>query len=175
MQKKNLKKTKKELIEQFEKETGKRAIWRGKETKGFQKWKKKNGTLETRPKGVVKSMETKAKRIAKNKKLLLEKLRDSFGIVKTACHKIGIERKTYYRWYKADKEFAKKCDEIDDSFNLIVDDKIKEGVLNGDSSLIRFHASARNPKYKQKLGIEAGEGVDISMSIKVSDEGADKN
>ena len=30
----------KRLIEQFEQETGKKAIWRGKETKSFLKWKK---------------------------------------------------------------------------------------------------------------------------------------
>lgn len=29
------------LIKQFEKETGKHAIWRGKITKGYEQWKKK--------------------------------------------------------------------------------------------------------------------------------------
>jgi len=32
-----------ELVEIFERETGKRAYWHGNETKGFQEWKKKNG------------------------------------------------------------------------------------------------------------------------------------
>ena len=47
------------------------------------------------------------------KKMLIESLENSLGIVSTACSKANISRSSFYKWYKEDEDFRKKVDEID--------------------------------------------------------------
>ncbi len=46
----------------------------------------------------------------RGKKNLLDQLK-KFPVVEIACKKVGVGRATYYRWRKADAEFAEACDE----------------------------------------------------------------
>ena len=52
------------------------------------------------------------------KKAILTALEKSLGVVTTACRQVGINRTTYYKYLKEDKEFAKRC--YNDCFNRTV-------------------------------------------------------
>ena len=88
-----------------------------------------------------------AKRIAKKKKEFLKMYKDSFGMITNAAARTGIDRTTYFRWCKDDKEFRKAVDYIQGLFDIIVDDKIKMKILQGDSGMLRFYASKRVKAY----------------------------
>jgi len=54
----------------------------------------------------------KNNKIQHTKKALLESLEKSLGVVTTACKQVGIDRTTFYRYYKDDKEFKKQVDDL---------------------------------------------------------------
>lgn len=45
------------------------------------------------------------------KKATIEAMRKCLGVVTQACKMVGIDRSTYYEWYKEDPEFKKQCDD----------------------------------------------------------------
>lgn len=47
------------------------------------------------------------------KRKLLDMLRETLGVVETACKRTGIGRTTHYRWLKADKKYAAEVFEIE--------------------------------------------------------------
>ena len=47
-----------------------------------------------------------------NKKALIEALEQSLGVVTTACKHVGINRTTFYKYYKQDKAFRDAVDDI---------------------------------------------------------------
>ncbi|NCD40567.1 MAG: hypothetical protein EOL88_00595 [Bacteroidia bacterium] len=113
---------------------------------------------------------------AKNKAKFLDALKDSFGIVTNACAKVKISNVTFYNWYKEDEEFKKAVDEIDDSFDTIVDDKIKQGIIKGDGSMVRFYAGRKMKKYRQKVGLGQDEDLEpfeFIITTKKSENGKD--
>lgn len=113
-------------------------------------------------------------RIAKKKALVLEGLKDSFGIVTSAIAKVGISNPTFYAWYRDDKEFAKEVDEMQDQFDIIVDDKIKQAIIQNSENMIRFYASKRMKKYKTQIGIGQADDLEpfefIIRTKKITDE-----
>lgn len=109
---------------------------------------------------------------AKKKKLVLEGLQESFGIVTNAILKGKVDNGTFYRWYNADKKFKEAVDEIQDQIDIIVDDQIKMKLISGDGSMLRFYATKRMKKYKDKKqgGFEGDEEEvmkDFNLTISV--------
>jgi ACT domain-containing protein len=62
------------------------------------------------------------------KDLMLEQLKKT-PIVQVACEKTGISRASYYRWYKADKEFAKNADEAISEGSSLVNDMAESQLM----------------------------------------------
>ena len=62
------------------------------------------------------------------KSLMIEQLKKT-PIVQVACEKTGISRATYYRWYKADKEFAKEADEALSEGSSLVNDMAESQLM----------------------------------------------
>ena len=52
--------------------------------------------------------------LAQQKRTLLDALRQSLGVVETACKAAGIPRRTHYNWLKKDAKYAAEVAEIDD-------------------------------------------------------------
>lgn len=69
------------------------------------------------------------KRINKDKKLLLKKLRKT-PVVQVACQKAGVGRSTYYRWRKEDKKFAKKADKALAEGTALINDMAESQLLS---------------------------------------------
>lgn len=105
-------------------------------------------------------------RIAKNKARILEELKKTFGIVTNAIAKVRIDNTTFYKWFKEDKEFAKAVEDIQEGFDVIVEDKLKQKIIQNDGHSIRFYLSHRVKKYKPKVGLGFDEEAEpIKMII----------
>tara|TARA_Y100000356_G_C11163562_1_gene237371 strand:- start:61 stop:441 length:381 start_codon:yes stop_codon:yes gene_type:complete len=89
------------------------------------------------------------------KKMLIESLEKSLGIVSTACTNSGISRSSFYKWYKEDEEFRKKVDEIDNVKLDYVESQLFKNIQNQKERSIIFYLQHKGHKrgYIQKQNI----------------------
>ena len=89
------------------------------------------------------------------KKMLIESLENSLGIVSTACTKVNISRSSFYKWYKEDEEFRKKVDEIDNVKLDFVESHLFKNIQNLKEKSIIFYLQHKGHKrgYIQKQNI----------------------
>ena len=89
------------------------------------------------------------------KKMLIESLENSLGIVSTACTKVNISRSSFYKWYKEDGEFRKKVDEIDSVKLDFVESQLFKNIQNLKEKSIIFYLQHKGHKrgYIQKQNI----------------------
>ena len=89
------------------------------------------------------------------KKMLIESLENSLGIVSTACSKANISRSSFYKWYKEDKEFRKKVDEIDNVKLDFVESQLFKNIQKEKERSIIFYLQHKGHKrgYIQKQSI----------------------
>lgn len=90
----------------------------------------------------------------KEKKLLIEQFRKT-PIIQFACEKTGIGRATYYRWYKADAEFAKMADEaLQESvalMNDLAESQLLSAIREKNMTAIIFWLKHRHKAYTTKV------------------------
>jgi len=89
------------------------------------------------------------------KKMLIESLENSLGIISTACTKVNISRSSFYKWYKEDEEFRKKVDEIDSVKLDFVESQLFKNIQNLKEKSIIFYLQHKGHKrgYIQKQNI----------------------
>ena len=89
------------------------------------------------------------------KKMLLESLENSLGIVSTACTKANISRSSFYKWYKEDEVFKKKVDEIDNVKLDFVESQLFKNIQKEKERSIIFYLQHKGHKrgYIQKQNI----------------------
>ncbi len=89
------------------------------------------------------------------KKMLIESLEKSLGIVSTACTNSGISRSSFYKWYKEDEDFRKKVDEIDNVKLDYVESQLFKNIQNQKERSIIFYLQHKGHKrgYIQKQNI----------------------
>ena len=89
------------------------------------------------------------------KKMLIESLENSLGIVSTACSKANISRSSFYKWYKEDEEFRKKVDEIDSVKLDFVESQLFKNIQNLKEKSMIFYLQHKGHKrgYIQKQNI----------------------
>ena len=80
------------------------------------------------------------------KKMLIESLENSLGIVSTACTKANISRSSFYKWYKEDEEFRKKVDEIDNVKLDFVESQLFKNIQNQKERSIIFYLQHKGHK-----------------------------
>ena len=89
------------------------------------------------------------------KKMLIESLENSLGIVSTACTKANISRSSFYKWYKEDEEFRNKVDEIDNVKLDFVESQLFKNIQNQKERSIIFYLQHKGHKrgYIQRQNI----------------------
>ena len=89
------------------------------------------------------------------KKMLIESLEKSLGIVSTACTKVNISRSSFYKWHKEDEDFRKKVDEIDSVKLDFVESQLFKNIQNQKERSIIFYLQHKGHKrgYIQKQNI----------------------
>lgn len=114
-----------------------------------------------------------SRNIAKDKKLLLVKLRAT-PIVEVACKQAGVPRSTFYRWCKDDEAFAEACDEAIDQSAGLINDMAESQLINAikDSNMtaIMFWLKHHHHVYRNRLEIDAKvEGVQQELTTEQSE------
>ena len=80
------------------------------------------------------------------KKMLIESLENSLGIVSTACSKANISRSSFYKWYKEDEDFRKKVDEIDNVKLDYVESQLFKNIQKEKERSIIFYLQHKGHK-----------------------------
>ena len=86
----------------------------------------------------MKDVETKEK-----KRLLLDELRKSRGIIKTACKNAGVSRPTCLKWRDNDPEFKSEFDEISEEQIDEVESTLLANILKGDTTAAIFYLKTK--------------------------------
>ena len=73
------------------------------------------------------------------KKLMLEALEKSLGIITTACKAVGISRGSHYQYMENDAEYAAKVNELTEVQLDFVESKLIERINKGDTVAIIFY------------------------------------
>jgi len=90
-----------------------------------------------------------------NKKALVEALEQSLGVVTTACKHVGINRTTFYKYYKQDKAFRDAVDDIGEVAIDFVESQLFKQIKSGNTASIIFYlkTKAKNRGYVERQEI----------------------
>lgn len=104
----------------------------------------------------------------KYKKLLLEALERTMGIVTPACKEVGISRDRFYTYYNSDEEFRRKVDDIQDIQVDFVEGQLFRKIREGSERSILFYMRYRGKKrgYSDSVDITTG-GDKLDNQIKI--------
>ncbi|MFH1767374.1 MAG: phBC6A51 family helix-turn-helix protein [Patescibacteria group bacterium] len=96
---------------------------------------------------------------AKQKEQLTEQL-NKVPVVHLACERTGISRATFYRWKKADQEFADAVDEAIASgaslINDLAESKLISAIQNGHMTGIIYWLKHHHPAYTTRVELAVG-------------------
>ena len=80
------------------------------------------------------------------KGLMLEALEKSLGIVSTACKMVNISRQTHYAWIKADPDYKKAVDSIQDGVLDFAESHLFKLVKEGNPAATIFFLKTKGKK-----------------------------
>ena len=107
------------------------------------------------------------RRKANHKQLLLEAMKESYGVVSDACAKVSLSRKTFYDYYHNDPEFKAEADECQEIALDLVDSQFVKNIKAGKEISLIFYAKCRG---KKRGYIEKGEDNQLVINITTSAE-----
>lgn len=110
---------------------------------------------------------------ANKKGLFLEKLKESYGIIASACTSIGITRRTFYNWINDDPEFKEKVSEVMETQVDRVEGYLFKKISEGDTACTIFYlkCKGRNRGYGDHVEnyITGTMSQDVKMKLTVND------
>jgi len=98
------------------------------------------------------------------KGLMLDALEKSLGIVSTACKMVDISRQTHYAWLKADEEYKKAVNSIQDGVLDFAESHLYKLVKEGNPAATIFFLKTKGKKrgYIERQEIEVQEKKPLS-------------
>lgn len=92
----------------------------------------------------------------KTKKELIEILEKN-PVIQPACDRCSINRSTFYRWQKEDKEFAKEVARASEEGRNLVSElcesKLMNAIKNENLGAIKYWLQFNDPRYSNKLEV----------------------
>jgi hypothetical protein len=82
-------------------------------------------------------------KVQHNKRLLIEAMIKSMGVVTQACKMANLDRGTFYNYYNSDPEFKKACDECQDIALDFVESRLMKQIESGDTTGIIFYLKTK--------------------------------
>ena len=97
-----------------------------------------------------------------NKKLILEALEKSLGVVTTAVKLVGIARSTFYKWMEEDQDFARKVKDVENITLDFVESQLHKQIKDGNTSSTIFYLKTKGKKrgYDERHQIEISKPFD---------------
>lgn len=100
------------------------------------------------------------------KKLFLDAMQESRGLICTSIRAAGISKQTLYKWKAEDKEFSDKIDDIKDETKEWVQGRLLTLIENGSTvATIFFLKTQCGWKESQKLEVENVNDIDVQAAI----------
>jgi hypothetical protein len=93
------------------------------------------------------------------KKLTIEALKKTLGIVTPALDMVGVSRDTFYKWKRNDLEFKKAVEDIEEITLDFVESQLMKNIREGSEKAIMFFM-----RYKAR---KRGYSDEINMNIKM--------
>ena len=112
-----------------------------------------------------------------HKKLLLQALENSMGIVTAACKEVGISRDRFYTYYNTDESFRQAIDDINDIQLDFVESQLLKNIAKGDRSSIMFYMKHKGKKrgYAEHISIDANIRVEQPLLKPLDEQEDDSN
>ena len=76
-------------------------------------------------------------------KLFKEAEKGLFGNISAIAKKLGVSRKTLYRFLAANPEAAEYISAAREEFDDIAEENIRKKVMEGDTAMLKFYASTK--------------------------------
>jgi transposase-like protein len=86
------------------------------------------------------------KDIDKRKKLTLELLEKSLGVIAPVCKQLKMSRETFYKWMREDEDFKKSVEEIYETQFDFVESRLLEKIKDGSEKSIHFYIARKGHK-----------------------------
>lgn len=100
------------------------------------------------------------------KKLFIEALEESRGMITTSCQRAGITKKTLCEWREKDSDFDERINRIKDEQKEWVQGKLMTLIENGSTTATIFFLKTQcGWRETQKLEVEQKGEVDINAVI----------
>ena len=102
------------------------------------------------------------------KKLVLQELEKSHGVVTQACMKAKVSRAQFYRWWNQDEKFRQECDDIQESAVDYVESQlfkqIEQGNITGQIFYLKTKGKHRGYVEKQQIQNEHTGSIQFDFS-----------
>jgi len=129
------------------------------------------------PKKATTKAATKPKRTPKDnkiqqqKKLLLEALEKSLGVVTTACKSVGLDRGTFYQYYNKDEAFKAAVDDLENVALDFVESQLHKQIQKGEVSSTIFYLKTKGKSRgyieRQQTELTGRDGGPIEVATRV--------
>lgn len=109
------------------------------------------------------------------KRLFLEAMEDSMGLITTSCKRAGISRVTLEKWRKTDKELDDAINNIKDRAKEFVEGQLMTAIRNGNVASIMFYLKTQcGYRETQKLEVTETSQIDVAAALREMKEQLDK-
>jgi hypothetical protein len=107
-------------------------------------------------KNVKQSLKARANKTDTNKKVMLEALESSLGVVTTACRKTGLSRAQHYDWLKKDAKYAAFVTDLKEVAIDFAESKLHGLINNNDTAATIFYLKTQGKRrgYIEKQEID---------------------
>ncbi len=107
----------------------------------------------------------KSNKIQHTKKALIESLEKSLGVVTTACKQVGIDRTTFYRYYKEDKVFASQVDDLSNVAKDFAESQLFKQIQDGNPTATIFYlkTKAKDRGYVERQELNVNGSVESKL------------
>lgn len=92
----------------------------------------------------------------------------ALGNISIACHNCGIDRVTFYNWYREDEEFRAAADAVKEIRKDFIESALDQRIKEGDTTAIIFAAKTqcKDRGYVEKIETEQK----VSATVQTLDE-----
>lgn len=112
----------------------------------------------------------KDNKIQQQKKILIEALEKSLGVVTTACKSVGLDRGTFYQYYNKDEQFRSAVDDLENVALDFAESQLHKQIQKGEVSSTIFYLKTKGKKrgYIEKMQQEhtGADGGTIDVTVK---------
>lgn len=98
---------------------------------------------------------------AKAKEQFVEAFRKAGGILKDACEKTGIPRRTIFDWRQADPEFDAACSEAQELMLDEAETRLVAAIRRGNFKAIKFYLEHKG----RSRGYDLHQDIDLTATV----------